>query len=77
MQGIRVRVCFALIFATIIASLIPTAIFAIALQAQPAQTSGPRIWLGERQQLPMQAAAAPRSSAAFLSAFRRLAPPAK
>jgi uncharacterized repeat protein (TIGR01451 family)/fimbrial isopeptide formation D2 family protein len=67
MQGMSVRVCSTYFCVAILISLLPAAIFAVPPQGPPAQTSGPRIWLGERQQLPIQTPSASRVRAALLT----------
>ena len=61
--GIRVHVCSAAILALIVISLLQTVALAAPIQVPQAQPTGPRIWLGERQQLPMQSGGAPGSAA--------------
>ena len=62
-RGIRVRVCSIAILAVIVISVLQTVALAAPIQVPQAQPTGPRIWLGERQQLPMQAGGAPAGSA--------------
>jgi CSLREA domain-containing protein/uncharacterized repeat protein (TIGR01451 family) len=61
--GIRVHVCSAAILALIVISLLQTVALAAPIQVPQAQPTGPRIWLGERQQLPMQSGGAPGGAA--------------
>ena len=74
-HGICVRVCSIAILALIVLSLLQTVALAAPIQVPQAQPTGPRIWLGERQQLPMQAGGAP-GGAAPLGGHAALAPAA-
>ena len=62
-RGICVRVCSIAILAVIIISVLQTFALAAPIQVPQAQPTGPRIWLGERQQLPMQSGGAPGGAA--------------
>ena len=72
-RGICVRVCSIAILAVIIISVLQTFALAAPIQVPQAQPTGPRIWLGERQQLPMQSGGAP-GGAALLGGNAALAP---
>ena len=74
-RGICVRVCSIAILAVIIISVLQTFALAAPIQVPQAQPTGPRIWLGERQQLPMQSGGAP-GGAALLGGQAALAPAA-
>jgi CSLREA domain-containing protein/fimbrial isopeptide formation D2 family protein/uncharacterized repeat protein (TIGR01451 family) len=75
-HGICVRVySAAAIFALISISMLQTVALAAPIQVPQAQPTGPRIWLGERQQLPMQAGSA-SAGAALLGGHAALAPAA-
>ena len=58
-HGLCLRACSIAILAVIVISLLQTVALAAPIQVPQAQPTGPRIWLGERQQLPMQASGAP------------------
>ena len=74
-RGICVRVCSIAILAVIVISVLQTFALAAPIQVPQAQPTGPRIWLGERQQLPMQSGGAP-GGAALLGGQAALAPAA-
>ncbi|MGC2743185.1 MAG: CSLREA domain-containing protein, partial [Candidatus Angelobacter sp.] len=57
-RGICVRVCSVAILTVIVILVLQTVALAAPIQVPQAQPTGPRIWLGERQQLPMQAGGA-------------------
>src|SRR5512140_2617466 len=74
MRGICLRACSIAIFAVIAISVLQTVALAAPIQVPQAQPTGPKIWLGERQQLPMQAGGAPAGAA--LLAGHAAPPPA-
>ena len=53
-HGICLRVRSIAILAVIVVFVLQTFALAVPLQVPQAQPTGPKIWLGERQQLPMQ-----------------------
>ena len=54
MRGISVRICFALFFVLISLSFLPASGLVVPVQAPQAQTSGPKIWLGQNQPIAIQ-----------------------
>ena len=72
-HGFCLRVCSIAILALIVFSLLQTVALAAPIQVPQAQPTGPRIWLGERQQLPMQAGGAP-GGASLLAGHAAVAP---
>ncbi|MGB9120429.1 MAG: CSLREA domain-containing protein [Candidatus Angelobacter sp.] len=58
-HGICLRVCSIAILAVIVVFVLQTFALAAPIQSPQAQPTGPKIWLGERQQLPMQSGSAP------------------
>jgi len=74
-HGLCLRVCSISILALIVFSMLQTFAIAAPIQVPQAQPAGPRIWLGERQQLPMQAGGAP-GGASLLGGHAALSPAA-
>ncbi|HMC31108.1 MAG TPA: hypothetical protein VKL99_09755, partial [Candidatus Angelobacter sp.] len=72
-HGICLRVRSIAILAVIVVFVLQTFALAAPIQVPQAQPTGPRIWLGERQQLPMQAGGAP-GGAALLAGHAAIAP---
>ena len=72
-HGICLRVRSIAILAVIVVFVLQTFALAAPIQVPQAQPTGPRIWLGERQQLPMQAGGAP-AGAAPLAGHAAIAP---
>ena len=64
-HGICLRVRSIAILAVIVVFVLQTFALAAPLQVPQAQPTGPKIWLGERQQLPMQSAGGPAGAAAL------------
>ena len=62
-HGICLRVRSIAILAVIVVFVLQTFALAAPIQVPQAQPTGPKIWLGERQQLPMQAGGAPAGAA--------------
>jgi uncharacterized repeat protein (TIGR01451 family) len=62
-HGICLRVCSIAILAVIVVFLLQTFALAAPIQVPQAQPTGPKIWLGERQQLPMQSGGASAGAA--------------
>jgi uncharacterized repeat protein (TIGR01451 family) len=74
-HGICLRVRSIAILAVIVVFVLQTFALAAPIQPPEAQPTGPKIWLGERQQLPMQAGGAP-AGAALLAGHAAIAPAA-
>ncbi len=74
-HGICLRVRSIAILAVIVVFVLQTFALAAPIQPPQAQPTGPKIWLGERQQLPMQAGGAP-TAAALLAGHAAIAAPA-
>jgi uncharacterized repeat protein (TIGR01451 family) len=72
-HGICLRVRSIAILAVIVVFVLQTFALAAPIQPPQAQPTGPKIWLGERQQLPMQAGGAP-AGAAQLAGHAAIAP---
>ncbi|MBZ5491805.1 MAG: DUF11 domain-containing protein [Acidobacteriia bacterium] len=72
-HGICLRVCSIAILAVIVVFVLQTVALAAPIQVPQAQPTGPKIWLGERQQLPMQAGGA-SAGAALLNGHAAVAP---
>ncbi|HLK08051.1 MAG TPA: hypothetical protein VKV30_08925 [Candidatus Angelobacter sp.] len=72
-HGICLRVCSIAILAVIVVFVLQTVALAAPIQVPQAQPTGPKIWLGERQQLPMQAGGA-SAGAALLNGHAALPP---
>ena len=72
-HGICLRVCSIAILAVIVVFVLQTFALAAPIQVPQAQPTGPKIWLGERQQLPMQAGGA-SAGAALLNGHAALPP---
>jgi mucin-19 len=64
-HGICLRVRSIAILAVIVVFVLQTFALAAPLQVPQAQPTGPKIWLGERQQLPMQSGGGPAGTAAL------------
>lgn len=62
-HGICLRVCSIAILAVIVVFVLQTFALAAPIQVPQGQPTGPKIWLGERQQLPMQAGGASAGAA--------------
>jgi uncharacterized repeat protein (TIGR01451 family) len=71
-HGLCLRVCSIATLALIVLSLLQTVALAAPIQVPQAQPTGPKIWLGERQQLPMQSGAS--GAAQLLGGHAALAP---
>ncbi len=72
-HGICLRVRSIAIFVVMVVFVLQTFVLAAPIQVPQAQPTGPKIWVGERQQLPMQAGGAP-AGAALMAGHAAIAP---